>query len=601
VFFKEPVPSRDGQFNPVLIVAEYETRATASDKTTAGGRAALKLAHGKVEIGASFVDEGAAQGDGKVGGADLRWTPAPGTELRAEIARSKSDDPARAATADGYLVDLKHVSKRLEAHAYARQQDGGFGIGQQPGSEAGTRKAGVDGLYRLTDRWGVSAEGFRQEQLDTGADRTLAQGEVRYQTQTATLGVGVRHVADNNVGGEDQRSEAAYTTGSVDVLGGRVTLRGAMDATLSGNDSSIDYPQRSTVGLDYHLKPDATIFAEYEHANGAHLDSDMTRLGVRATPWNRAQLRSSVTQETTEYGPRAFASAGLTQGWQINKRWALDAGFDQSNTLRDARTIPLNPNAPLASGSLDDDFLATFLGVLYRKTDWTFTSRVEYRNSDLEQRITCAGGLYREPVAGQAMSMTAFITDSDLAAGTASLTSDVRLSWAYRPVGKRWMLLDRLDLIYDEQTALTGKDDSRRVVNNLNANWQFDERTQFGVQYGSRYARSTFDGVAYDGYSDLVGLDLRRDLNHRYDIGLHSTVLHSWNARVAEYSAGIDLGVSFAKNVWVSFGYNFAGFADRDFSAARYTDQGPFIKLRIKADQDTFKDLGFDFASPAGR
>jgi len=36
--------------------------------------------------------------------------------------------------------------------------------------------------------------------------------------------------------------------------------------------------------------------------------------------------------------------------------------------------------------------------------------------------------------------------------------------------------------------------------------------TQFGVQYGSRYARSTFDDVAYDGYSDLVGLDLRRDL-----------------------------------------------------------------------------------------
>jgi len=175
----------------------------------------------------------------------------------------------------------------------------------------------------------------------------------------------------------------------------------------------------------------------------------------------------------------------------------------------------------------------------------------------------------------------------------------VRLSWAYRPVGKRWMLLDRLDLIYDEQTALTGKDDSRRIVNNVNANWQLDDRTQLGVQYGSRYARSTFDGVAYDGYSDLVGLDLRRDLNRRYDIGLHSTVLHSWDAHVAGYSAGIDLGVSFAKNVWVSFGYNFAGFADRDFSAARYTDQGPFIKLRIKADQDTFKDLGFDFASPA--
>jgi hypothetical protein len=203
-------------------------------------------------------------------------------------------------------------------------------------------------------------------------------------------------------------------------------------------------------------------------------------------------------------------------------------------------------------------------------------------------------------VAGQAMSMTAFITRSDLAVGTDSLTSDVRFSWAYRPVGKRWMLLDRLDLLYDERSVDAGTDDSRRVVNNLNANWQLGERTQLGLQYGSRYARSTFDGVAYDGYSDLFGLDLRRDLNSRYDVGVHGTVLHSWDAQVAEYSVGVDLGVSIAKNVWVSFGYNLAGFDDRDFSAARYTDRGPFIKMRIKADQDTFKDLGFDLSRARG-
>jgi hypothetical protein len=163
------------------------------------------------------------------------------------------------------------------------------------------------------------------------------------------------------------------------------------------------------------------------------------------------------------------------------------------------------------------------------------------------------------------------------------------------------MLLDRLDLLYDERSADTGRTDSRRIVNNLNASWQVDERMQLGLQYGSRYARSTFDGAAYDGYSDLAGVDLRRDLNRRFDVGLHATVLHSWDTHVAEYSVGLDLGVSFAKNVWVSFGYNLTGFDDRDFSAARYTDQGPFIKLRIKADQDTFKDLGIELGGAGAR
>jgi hypothetical protein len=33
---------------------------------------------------------------------------------------------------------------------------------------------------------------------------------------------------------------------------------------------------------------------------------------------------------------------------------------------------------------------------------------------------------------------------------------------------------------------------------------------------------------------------------------------------------------------------------DADFGASRYLDQGPFLKLHIKADQDTFKDLRLD-------
>ena len=43
--------------------------------------------------------------------------------------------------------------------------------------------------------------------------------------------------------------------------------------------------------------------------------------------------------------------------------------------------------------------------------------------------------------------------------------------------------------------------------------------------------------------------------------------------------------------MWISVGYNFDGFRDDDFEASRYTAQGPYIKFRMKADQDTFKDL----------
>ena len=44
------------------------------------------------------------------------------------------------------------------------------------------------------------------------------------------------------------------------------------------------------------------------------------------------------------------------------------------------------------------------------------------------------------------------------------------------------------------------------------------------------------------------------------------------------------------RNIWLSVGYNFEGFEDRDFSAAGYTATGPYIRFRMKFDQDTAAD-----------
>jgi hypothetical protein len=117
---------------------------------------------------------------------------------------------------------------------------------------------------------------------------------------------------------------------------------------------------------------------------------------------------------------------------------------------------------------------------------------------------------------------------------------------------------------------------------------------QLGLQYGVRYVASTFEGDQYSGISDLVGADLRRQMTRRFDFGVHAAALHSWESHVMDYSTGVDVGTTLAKNVWISLGYNFAGFRDSDFSASRHTAQGPYIQIRIKADQDTFKDLNLD-------
>ena len=58
-----------------------------------------------------------------------------------------------------------------------------------------------------------------------------------------------------------------------------------------------------------------------------------------------------------------------------------------------------------------------------------------------------------------------------------------------------------------------------------------------------------------------------------------------------DYSAGLDVGYNLGRNMWLSVGYNFAGFDDDDFAQARYTAAGPFLRFSIKADQQLLRDI----------
>jgi opacity protein-like surface antigen len=62
-------------------------------------------------------------------------------------------------------------------------------------------------------------------------------------------------------------------------------------------------------------------------------------------------------------------------------------------------------------------------------------------------------------------------------------------------------------------------------------------------------------------------------------------LLHSWSLNQEKYGTGASVGFNAAKNIWISVGYNFIGFKDRDFSRADFTSEGPFITMRLKFDQ----------------
>lgn len=101
-----------------------------------------------------------------------------------------------------------------------------------------------------------------------------------------------------------------------------------------------------------------------------------------------------------------------------------------------------------------------------------------------------------------------------------------------------------------------------------------------------KYVIDSFNGDEYDGFTQLLGGEYRHDFTKVIDLGLHAHTLHSGNSNNYQYSSGVSVGFKLARNIWLSLGYNFNGFEDRDFAA-----QGTYLQFRMKFDQDTATEI----------
>ena len=589
LFFKQPVASRDLDFNPVFIVVEYESQTTADAELIAGGR--ISAGSDTLEVGATYITDETRGAESELSGVDLRWQVNSKTLVKAEYARSDSTQGSTSVSGSASKIELEHNSEVADVRAYIREVDDDFGLGFQSASDSGVRRLGIEGKGKLSESLTLQGEAAWQQKLSTEDIRNLARASLRYDRDGFDATIGMTRAEDKFEDGDRRVSDLAEFGLSQRFFDSRVRLRVSGTTALGNAAENADFPDTIVVGADFRLRKNVELVTEYETASGENIDASMTRVGLRASPWRRAELNSSVTNEVTEFGPRLFANVGLIQGVKLNDNWLLDIGIDQSNTLSDPGLRQFDEDRELGSGSLNDDFLAAYVGAMYTSDVWSATSRLEFRNADAEERNSLLFGWYREPLRGHGLSASLTVFQSELLNGAEQTAADLKFGWAWRKANSRWSFLDRVDLVYEDASADGTATQSWRFINNFNASRRFGASMQLSLQYAFKYVRDEFDADAFTGYSDLAGFDVRRSLNGRWDLGVNASVFNAYESGTRDYSVGADVGFNVATNMWLSLGYNVTGFYDDDFAAARYSAQGPYLRFAIKADQRTLKDI----------
>ena len=590
IFFREPVPSRDFALNPVTIVVEYETQGLTSQDYTMGGRAGVKLLDQRLRAGVTVVHEGLGDRKNNLYGADARIDLATNTRLRGEFAMTDSRVQGVSNWGDAFLVELGHATRRLDARVYLREQQGGFGLGQQLLSETGTRKWGGDATFRFDDRLALSGQAYRQDTFGTGAERLFGEGRLGFETHRYGGYVGLLDAEDRLLDGSRHTSGQLTAGGRVLLLDERLTLALDYAQSVWGNDN-VDFPSRIGARAEYKLTQNVSFLAGEEVSFGSTATTNNQRLGFRATPWTGGSLTSLVERDLNENDSRVFGNIGLRQTVQLSETWKVDAGMEHTQTVRHAAFYQPNPAVPTASGSVREDFTAATAGATYQEKSLIWDSRIEGRTSDSGDKWSILSGVVAERSSGWAFAGRAQYLGSRGPADLHTAAGDLRFGFVHRPARTDWILLSRLDWIFNRISGGTGlPTDSWRVVENFLANWRPKKAIQVALGYGGKYGRETAAGASVQGYTDEMGLELRYDVTESFDVGLRGSLLHVWALGQTAWSGGPEVGMSPATNVWLSLGFNVAGYEDRDFTASGYQARGPYLRLRFKFDQESVRE-----------
>lgn len=619
--FSEPVLSRTSALDPQIILVDFEVDQGGSGAVNAGGRVRYSAAGGKLRLGATAIHDAGDGNSTNLIAADARLKIAADSELRGEVAVSRAQGSSNETTT-AWLIEAEHHTKKLDLLAYVRQQDEAFGVAQQQLAERGRRKFGADARLRLTERLSATVSGWLDNSLIDNRGRRALRTRAEYKGKATDYFVGATYAADTLADGRPAESTLLEGGVAHRLFGNRLELSASSSVSL-GNADSIDFPSQYRVGGRFAVTNWATIVGTYEIADGTGIDARTARIGVDLKPWLGGRVTTSLgRQSITEYGLRSYAAYGLAQTITLGSGWTVDATLDGNRTLGGFDpTRVINRAEPVASGGflasrsvLTEDFTALTLGFGYRAGSWSATTRAEYRFGSLGDRAAFSFGAIRQVGDGSVFGgLATWARVTEL--GATTQTANVAVSGAFRPASARLALLGKLEFRRDEVNGailgaaapagggvllVNGNARSERVIASLSAAWAPDGRDEDGayqrhevsVFFANRYVSERVESLDVKGVSTLLGVDFRLGVGEHIELGASGTVRGELSRGAFGYAIGPVIGVRPAKNMLITAGWNFSGFADRDFSQARATRQGFFLATRIKFDQTSFGFLG---------
>ncbi len=556
LYFKEPISSRDESGNEQFIVVEYEKIGGDKKSYTYGGRGAVRLFDGRLEFGASLINEREKQ---KLYGIDARVKVDENIIIDAEYAKSNKS---------AYLVELAHHNKISETKIYYKLQESGFGLGQQNSSEKGESTYGIETKINYWKNIAINFLAYGDKALKSGEYKNSIESFVRYKKEGFIGVLGYRYgKASSEMKGKSQLLSSI----SKRFFHNRIKV--AISNEYSLNGKSDYFKNRSFLEATYNINQYVTVFANHEILEGKTQKSNTNTAGLKTRPWSGANIKSGISEEFGSDTSRVFGDLGINQMWKVNDNWMLSFAYEREKTIKG-----VNENRDYSSYSFSTN---------YKKNRWVTSSKSEYKTGEKDEKINLDFGVFTDVNEHLALS---FGNRVNLLRGDKKSDKiDAKLSFAYRD-DNNFVLLNSLNYLYekDEKIKLAKIIDSLKFILYPTVN------STLSGHYGLKYTQDFIDAQSFSSLIDTVGIEYIYDLTKKIDLGFGGSLLHSYCSSNFDTSFGVFGGYNIYKNVYLGLGYNFLGFYDSDFEGLRRSENGVYLQFRMKFDNESSAILGIN-------
>jgi hypothetical protein len=396
----------------------------------------------------------------------------------------------------------------------------------------------------------------------TGAP-TLGQG---IQVNATTLFLGARWQAserlaveglvEGDISGDNKHRvvlAGAYSVGERSRLVARYEGQSGITSAYGAARSSV-----FSLGADTSYMPGGQLFSEYRLRDAVGRDAQWAN-GVRNT-W---ALREGVTYTTAVEWLKVLDGQGgnaaaLALGYDntASELWKLGSKLEARRVFDNRRT-PFNDRS--------DSLLSTVQVARKLNRDWTGL----VRNYLLLNRQA-------QPNGGATVN---------------AVQDRLQLGVAYRPVdNNRLDLLSKFESKFsrnaEQQFGLTERVHLGSVQAIYHPTRPYWLSGRLAAKARSETGLSTLGKTQYNAV--MLSGRVVYDLSENIDLGFMAASLMGNPGRSRQSALGVEAGYLVQQNLWLSAGYNWRGFADRDLAGSDYTNSGVFLRLRFKFDEDLF-------------